>query len=275
MRQSIDGPLGRREGVGGEVVNRHDHEPIISIKGLTKTFDRVRVLDELDLDIYRGETHVVIGRSGCGKSVLLKHITGLLSPDSGQILFQKEDITRFTRKKLFQMRMHFGMLFQSSALFDSMSVGENVALPLRKHTEMEEEEIRIMACDKLKLVGLTDVYDKYPAEMSGGMKKRIGLARAVVMNPSVVLYDEPTTGLDPIMADVINELIMGLRKELEITSIVVTHDMKSAYKVGDHIAMLHGGRIIFSGTPEEVRATDRPIVRQFVEGRAEGPLRTV
>ncbi len=256
-------------------MNRQDHEPIISIRGLTKAFDRIRVLDELDLDIYRGETCVVIGRSGCGKSVLLKHITGLIFPDGGQILFQKEDITRFTRKKLFQMRMRFGMLFQSSALFDSMSVGENVALPLRKHTEMEEEEIRIMVCEKLKLVGLTDVYDKYPAEMSGGMKKRIGLARAVVMNPSVVLYDEPTTGLDPIMADVINELIMGLQEELEITSIVVTHDIKSAYKVGDRIAMLHGGKIIFSGTPEEVRSTDRPIVRQFIEGRADGPIRAV
>ena len=260
---------------GSESVNRQDHESIISIRGLTKTFDRVRVLDELDLDIYGGETCVVIGRSGCGKSVLLKHITGLIFPDSGQILFQKEDITRFTRKKLFQMRMRFGMLFQSSALFDSMSVGENLALPLRKHTKMEEEEIRIMVCDKLKLVGLTDVYDKFPAEMSGGMKKRIGLARAVVMNPSVVLYDEPTTGLDPIMADVINELIMSLQEELEITSIVVTHDIRSAYKVGDHIAMLHGGRIIFSGTPEEVRSTDRPIVRQFIEGRADGPLRAV
>jgi phospholipid/cholesterol/gamma-HCH transport system ATP-binding protein len=256
-------------------VDRNDHALIISIRGLTKTFDRVRVLDELDLDIRRGETHVVIGQSGCGKSVLLKHITGLLTPDAGQIFFRDEDITSFTRKKLFQMRMHFGMLFQSSALFDSMSVGENVALPLRKHTEMEEEEIRVMVCDKLRLVGLTDVYDKYPAEMSGGMKKRIGLARAVVMNPAIVLYDEPTTGLDPIMADVINELIMNLQRELEITAIVVTHDMKSAYKVGDHISMLHGGRIIYSGSPDEVRSTDRPIVRQFIEGRAEGPIRSI
>lgn len=256
-------------------MDRNDHALIISIRGLTKTFDRVRVLDELDLDIRRGETHVVIGQSGCGKSVLLKHITGLLTPDAGQIFFRDEDITSFTRKKLFQMRMHFGMLFQSSALFDSMSVGENVALPLRKHTEMEEEEIRVMVCDKLRLVGLTDVYDKYPAEMSGGMKKRIGLARAVVMNPAIVLYDEPTTGLDPIMADVINELIMNLQRELEITAIVVTHDMKSAYKVGDHISMLHGGRIIYSGSPDEVRSTDRPIVRQFIEGRAEGPIRSI
>jgi phospholipid/cholesterol/gamma-HCH transport system ATP-binding protein len=256
-------------------LDRTNHEAIISIRSLTKSFNRILVLDELDMDIHRGETHVVIGRSGCGKSVLLKHITGLLKPDSGQILFQNEDITRFTRKKLFQMRMHFGMLFQSSALFDSMTVGENIALPLRKHTAMSEEEIRTMACEKLKLVGLTDVYDNMPAEMSGGMKKRVGLARAVVMNPSVVLYDEPTTGLDPIMADVINELIMELQNELSITSVVVTHDMKSAYKVGDHIAMMHGGKIIFQGSPEEVRTADLAVVRQFIEGKAEGPIKAV
>jgi len=256
-------------------LNETKHESIITIRNLRKSFKRNVVLDGLDLDIHRGETHVVIGRSGCGKSVLLKHMTGLLKPDGGQILFQNEDITEFNRKKLFQMRMHFGMLFQSSALFDSMSVGENVALPLRKHTAMGEEEIRAVVSEKLKLVGLTDVYDQMPAEMSGGMKKRIGLARAVVMNPLVVLYDEPTTGLDPIMADVINGLIRELQRELEITSVVVTHDMKSAYKVGDHIAMLHEGKIIYSGTPDEIRSAEMPIVRQFIEGRAEGPIKAV
>lgn len=256
-------------------MNGTRHEPIIAIRGLRKSFKGHVVLDGLDLDIHRGGTHVVIGRSGCGKSVLLKHMTGLMKADDGQILFQNEDITGFNRKKLFHMRMHFGMLFQSSALFDSMSVGENVALPLRKHTGMSEEEIRGVVCEKLELVGLTDVYDQMPAEMSGGMKKRIGLARAVVMNPSVVLYDEPTTGLDPIMADVINGLIRDLQRELEITSVVVTHDMKSAYKVGDQIAMLHEGKIIFSGTPEEVRSTEMPIVRQFIEGRAEGPIKAI
>jgi len=256
-------------------LNGTGQEPIITIRGLKKSFKRNMVLDGLDLDIHRGETHVVIGRSGCGKSVLLKHMTGLMKPDGGQILFQNEDITGFSRKKLFQMRMHFGMLFQSSALFDSMSVGENVALPLRKQTGKGEEEIRAVVCEKLKLVGLTDVYDQMPAEMSGGMKKRIGLARAVVMNPSVVLYDEPTTGLDPIMADVINELIREMQRGIEITSVVVTHDIKSAYKVGDHIAMLHGGKIIFSGTPDEVRSVDLPIVRQFIEGRAEGPIKAI
>lgn len=249
------------------------NDSILRLRGVTKSFSRQRVLDRLDLDIARGETLVVIGRSGCGKSVLLKHLTGLVLPDSGEILFEGEDITRFDRKKIFQMRMHFGMLFQSSALFDSMSVGENVALPLRKHKIMEEAEIERIAAEKLALVGLTDVYDQFPAEMSGGMKKRIGLARAVVMNPQVVLYDEPTTGLDPIMADVINELIRKLQRELTITSVVVTHDMKSAYHVGDRIAMLHEGKIIVSGTPEEVRSTDHPILRQFIEGRAEGPIK--
>lgn len=251
------------------------HDPIIRMRGVCKSFGPLKVLDRLDLDIYRCETHVVLGPSGCGKSVLLKHMTGLLHPDEGKILFEREDITKFTRKKLFQMRMHFGMLFQGAALFDSMTVGENVALPLKKHTRMDDREIGRIVCEKLSLVGLTDVYDKFPAEMSGGMKKRIGLARAVVMNPKVVLYDEPTTGLDPIMADVINELICRLQRELDITSVVVTHDIKSAYKVGNHIAMLHDGSIIFTGTPDEVRGTDHPIVRQFIEGRAEGPIKAV
>jgi phospholipid/cholesterol/gamma-HCH transport system ATP-binding protein len=254
-------------------VLQQTNDPILRLRGVTKIFDREKVFDELDLDIDRGGTLVVIGRSGCGKSVLLKHLTGLMRPDAGAILFEGDDITRFDRKKIFQMRMHFGMLFQSSALFDSMSVGENVALPLRKHTALGDGEIERVVCEKLKLVGLTDVYDKFPAEMSGGMKKRIGLARAVVMNPQVVLYDEPTTGLDPIMADVINELIRTLQRELKITSVVVTHDIKSAYHVGDRIAMLHGGKIIFSGTPEEVRVADHPILRQFIEGRADGPIR--
>jgi len=248
---------------------------IIRIRGLKKSFGPEVVLDSLDLDIERGQTLVVIGRSGCGKSVLLKHITGLVRPDAGEILFEGEDMTRFDRKKLFQMRMHFGMLFQSSALFDSMTVGENVALSLRKHSEMSEEEIATVVGEKLRLVGLTGVSTHYPAEMSGGMKKRVGLARAVVMNPQVVLYDEPTTGLDPIMADVINELIRTLQRELAITSVVVTHDIKSAYHVGDRIAMLHEGRIIFSGTPDEVRRTDNPVLRQFVEGRAEGPIKPI
>jgi phospholipid/cholesterol/gamma-HCH transport system ATP-binding protein len=248
---------------------------IITIRDLHKRFGRQTVLEGLDLDIGACESLVILGRSGCGKSVLLKHITGLIKPDAGSILFENEEITRFGRKKLFEMRMNFGMLFQGSALFDSMTVGENVALPLKKHTGKGEKEIRSIVLEKLKLVGLTDVYDRYPAQLSGGMKKRVGLARAVVMNPKVVLYDEPTTGLDPIMADVINHLIRTLQKELDITSVVVTHDINSAYRVGDRLAMMHGGRIIFSGTPEEIERTENEIVRQFIEGRAEGPLGSV
>ncbi|MBU8923272.1 MAG: ABC transporter ATP-binding protein [Bacteroidales bacterium] len=245
---------------------------IIKIRDLSKQFGGQSVLNGLNLDIGYGETLVVMGRSGCGKSVLLKHITGLLRPDSGQIFFEDEDITRFNRNKLFQMRMHFGMLFQSAALFDSMNVGENVGLPLRKHTGMGEEEIREIVSRKLSLVGLEGMQDMFPSELSGGMKKRVGLARAVVMDPQVVLYDEPTTGLDPIMADVINSLIRDLQRELDITSVVVTHDIGSAYKVADHIAMLYEGNIIHEGTPDNIRSTDNEFVRQFVEGRANGPM---
>ncbi len=249
-------------------------EAIISIRNLCRKFNSQHVLSGLDLDIGHGETLVVMGRSGCGKSVLLKHITGLFKPDSGEIFFEGEDITRFSRKKLFQMRMHFGMLFQGSALFDSMTVGENVALPLVKHADKNDDEIRETVAEKLRIVGLEDVQDRYPAELSGGMKKRVGLARAVVMDPQVVLYDEPTTGLDPIMSDVINNLIRDLQKNLNITSVVVTHDIRSAYKIADRMAMLHEGRIIHEGTPEEIRGTDNEIVKQFVEGRADGPVRT-
>jgi len=252
-----------------------NREAIIKIRDLKKQFNGQPVLTGLDLDIEHGETLVVMWRSGCGKSVLLKHITGLIKPDEGTIFFEDEDITRFSRKKLFQMRMHFGMLFQSAALFDSMTVGENVGLPLRKHSGRSDREIGEIVSRKLRLVGLEGIQDKYPAELSGGMKKRVGLARAVVMDPQVVLYDEPTTGLDPIMADVINNLIKDLQRELDITSVVVTHDIGSAYKVADHLAMMYEGKIIHEGTPEEIRETGDQIVRQFVEGRAEGPISAI
>jgi len=248
---------------------------IISIRDLHKRFGPLEVLTGVNLDIGSCESLVILGRSGCGKSVLLKLITGLIEPDHGSIFFEGEDITKFNRQKLFDMRKHFGMLFQGAALFDSMTVGENVGLPLVKHGRKTEEEIREIVLEKLRLIGLTDVYDSYPSQLSGGMKKRVGLARAIVMEPQVVLYDEPTTGLDPIMADVINKLIRELQHELDITSVVVTHDINSAYKIGDRMTMLHEGKIIYSGTPEETRETDNEIVRQFIEGRAEGPVRAV
>ena len=243
-------------------------EVIIKIQELKKRFEDNLVLDGVNLNICKGETLVVMGGSGCGKSVLLKNITGLIKPDSGEILFKDENITGFTREELFEMRMSFGMLFQGSALFDSMSVGENVALPLVKHTDLTDGEVEKIVLEKLDLVGLADVTDKYPAELSGGMKKRVALARAVVMDPEVVLYDEPTTGLDPVMAGVINRLILDLQKNLDITSIVVTHDIQSAYMVGDCIAMLHGGKIIFEGSPEQVQRTDNETVRTFINGGA-------
>jgi phospholipid/cholesterol/gamma-HCH transport system ATP-binding protein len=248
---------------------------MIEIKGVDKRFRDNHVLRGVDLTIGKGETTVILGRSGCGKSVLLKLIMGLMTPDKGEILVKGDNVASMNDKQLSKLRQKFGMLFQASALFDSMTVDENVGLGLREHTKLPEEEIRKRVAEKLKMVGLSEVEDQKPAELSGGMKKRVGLARAIAMDPDYVLYDEPTTGLDPIMADVINELIISLRNTLTITSIAVTHDIVSAYKIADRIAMLYEGKIIFVGTPEEVRKTDNPVVRQFVEGSAEGPIPTV
>lgn len=244
----------------------------IQCRDLWKSFPDRPVLCGVDLAIEKGCTAVVIGQSGCGKSVLLKNIVGLLKPDRGEVYVDGEEITRVGREKLFRMRMRFGMVFQSSALFDSLTVGENVALALREHTNESEEQIGEITMEKLRLVGLEDAVNKKPAELSGGMRKRAGIARAIVMNPDCVLYDEPTTGLDPITADVINDLILKLKEELRITGVVVTHDIKSAYKVGDKIAMLHDGRIVFEGTPDEVEKSDNGLVRQFIAGQAHGPI---
>lgn len=244
----------------------------IECRDVWKSFGRKRVLSGVNLTIAPGETVVIMGQSGTGKSVLLKHFVGLMVPDRGSILVDGQDVTRLSRKKLFELRMRFGMVFQGAALLDSSTVDENVGLALREHTQQSDEEIRAIVEAKLRMVGLEGVGDRYPAELSGGMKKRVGFARAIAMNPECVLYDEPTTGLDPIMADVINTLIIKLADELTITSVVVTHDLASAYKVADRIAMLHDGVIIFHGTPDEVRNTDNAIVRQFIEGRAQGPI---
>jgi phospholipid/cholesterol/gamma-HCH transport system ATP-binding protein len=245
---------------------------MIEVIDLRKRFGNSEVLKGVNLTVRRGETVVVIGRSGCGKSVLLKHMIGLMKPDSGRILVDGVDVTALKGVDLYEFRKRFGMLFQSAALFDSLTVGENVGLGLAEHTDLSEEEIRRRVCQKLELVGLGRVEEMKPSDLSGGMKKRVGLARAIAMDPPVILYDEPTTGLDPIMADVINELVRSLQKSLEITSVAVTHDMKSAYKIGDRLAMLYDGRIVFEGTPDEVRASHDEVVKQFVEGRAEGPI---
>lgn len=246
----------------------------IECRNVWKSFYSKSVLQGVNLTIRPGETVVIIGQSGSGKSVLLKHIVGLLVPDRGAILVDGLDVAKLKRNKLFELRMRFGMVFQGAALFDSYTVEENVGLAMREHTELSNEEISRIAEEKLHMVGLDGIGDKRPAELSGGMKKRVGFARAIAMNPECVLYDEPTTGLDPINSDVINNLIVKLSTELKITSIVVTHDLASAYKVADRIAMLHEGRVIFDGTPDEAKRTNNGIVRQFIEGRAEGPIVT-
>jgi phospholipid/cholesterol/gamma-HCH transport system ATP-binding protein len=248
---------------------------VIDVQGVHKTLGGKHVLRGVDLSVEKGETMVIIGRSGCGKSVLLKHIVGLLAPDSGRILIEGVDINERDGDDLYEVRKRMGMLFQGAALFDSMTVAENVSLGLREHRRMSRADRLSVAKNKLAAVGLADVDDKMPADLSGGMKKRVGLARAVAMDPDFVFYDEPTTGLDPIMADVINDLIINTCDTMDVTSLVVTHDMTSAYKVGDRIAMLHEGEIIFVGTPDEVRKTDNPYVRQFIHGEAEGPIKTL
>ncbi len=247
---------------------------MIAIKDLVKSFEDNLVLDGLNLEVKKGETMVVIGCSGCGKTVLLKHLMGILKPDFGEIWVDGEEVTKLKERELNEVRKKFGMLFQGAALFDSMRVWENVGFALMEHTDLDERTISEKVKEKLRLVGLEGVENKMPTELSGGMKKRVGLARAIAMDPEIVLYDEPTTGVDPILGDVINKLILDLQDKLSITSIAVTHDMQSAYRIADRIAMLHQGKIIEVGTPEEIRRSENPIVRQFIRGEAEGPITT-
>lgn len=248
---------------------------MIEIKEVYKSFGANQVLNGVDLNINKGETIVILGRSGCGKSVLLKHIIGLMKPDKGQIFIDGEEITAYNYEKLSNLRKRFGMLFQGAALFDSMTVEENVGLSLTEHTDLSKEKIKEIVKEKLRLVGMAGVENLKPAELSGGMKKRVGLARAIAMDPDIVLYDEPTTGLDPIMADVINELVISLRNTLKITSIAVTHDIVSAYKIADRVAMLYEGKIIWVGTPEETKNSTDPVVKQFIHGSSVGPIPTL
>ena len=245
---------------------------MIEIQDLSKSFEHHKVLDHVGLTIRTGETMSIIGRSGSGKSVLLKHMIGLMRPDQGAVLVNGVDLTTLSSAALDQLRLKFGMLFQGAALFDSMTAYENVAFPLQEHSRMSEEASRQRVHECLQLVGLEGVDELYPAELSGGMRKRVGLARALAMNPEIVLYDEPTTGIDPIMGDIINDLIIALRDRLKVTSVVVTHDMRSAYKVADRIAMLYNGRIVEVGSPEEIRRSPNRIVQQFIKGEAVGPI---
>ena len=237
---------------------------MIHIQGVHKSFDDNHVLRGIELQVIEGRTTVIIGGSGSGKSVLMKHMLGLLQPDEGKVIVDGEDISRYTERELVRVRAKFGMVFQLAALFDSMNVGENVAFPLREHGKYSEDEIRAKVAEKLALVSLEGVENRYPAELSGGMRKRVGLARAIVLDPQILLYDEPTTGLDPITANDVDEMIMDAQRELGVTSVVISHDIASSLRVGDHVAMLYQGEIVEQGPPEVLRNSQHPHVKEFM-----------
>ena len=243
-------------------------EAVISLRQLNITFGTHTVLDNIDLDVYKGETLAVLGPSGTGKSTVLRSMIGLLEPNGGQIFIQGEDVSGLDEDGWNRLRMKMGMVFQYSALFDFLTVGEkNVAFGLRQHTDKSDEEIQGIVTQMLDLVGLPDTQDLYPAELSGGMKKRVGLARAIAVNPEIVLYDEPTAGLDPIMSRNISRLIKKTQEQLHVTSVLVTHDMQSAFYAADRVAMLYEGHIVAIGTAEEMKNSTNPIVKAFIEGR--------
>ncbi|GAB4151300.1 MAG: ATP-binding cassette domain-containing protein [Planctomycetota bacterium] len=246
--------------------------PKVSLQGVHKSFGSQHVLRGVDLDVAQGESVVIIGGSGTGKSVTLKNICGLIWPDRGRVFFDGKDITFTPELEMTAIRMKIGMLFQNAALFDSLPVWENIAFALLEHRLATKSEVMDIVAETLRMVGLPGVEYKMPSELSGGMRKRVGLARAIAMKPEVMLYDEPTTGLDPIMSDVINELIISTADTLGVTSISVTHDLKSAAKIADRIVMLYKGRIYASGTATEILESEDPVVRQFVRGEAEGPI---
>lgn len=241
---------------------------MISVRNLHKTLGTQKVLCGVNLEIAKGETCVILGRSGSGKSVLLKHLIGLFQPNEGQVLVDDEDITQLTERQLDTVRKKVGILFQSGALFDSMNVEENIAFPLRERGLRDKKAISDRVAEALEMVDLAGEQKKMPEKLSGGMRKRVGLARTIVSRPEYVLYDEPTTGLDPIATDSINHLIRRLQKRLEVTSVVVTHDMKTAFHTADHVAFLHSGEIYFNGAVEELRTSEDPILQDFILGRS-------
>ena len=237
---------------------------MISVRDLWKAFGSNQVLSGVNLDVEEGSTCVVLGGSGSGKTVLMKHMIGLLKPDRGQVLVDGEDIVPLDEQELQRVRRKFGMVFQGSALFDSMTVYENVAFALREHSDLSEEQIRAKVREKLAIVGLRDVEDRYPADLSGGMRKRVGLARAIVLDPKIVLYDEPTTGLDPITTDYVDDMIVTAKKELGVTSVVISHDIASSFKVADQVAFLYEGKIVAHGPPAELRNSQHPALKHFL-----------
>ncbi len=247
---------------------RHERDVFVEFVDVSKAYGKKKVLRGASLKIFRGELMVILGASGTGKSVTIRHMLGLEAPDGGRVIIEDEDITDFPEEELYRVRKKFGMLFQRGALFDSMTVFENVAFPLREHTEMQDEEITRAVREKLELVNLPGAEELMPVDLSGGMRKRVGLARSIVLNPQVILYDEPTTGLDPITAHKINELIVDLQSKLNVTSVVVTHDIQSAFTVGDRIAFLNEGVFEWVGTMEEARDSDHPLLREFLKTSA-------
>ncbi|HKO56626.1 MAG TPA: ABC transporter ATP-binding protein [Thermoanaerobaculia bacterium] len=247
---------------------RHPREPFVEFRDVHKAYGPKQVLRGASLTVYRGEVLVILGGSGTGKSVTLRHMLGLEAPDAGRVLVEDEDITDLPEEELYRVRKKFGMLFQSGALFDSMTVFENVAFPLREHTDMGEEEIARAVRERLELVSLPNTEHLMPVDLSGGMRKRVGLARSIVLDPKMILYDEPTTGLDPITAQKINEMIIDLQSKLNVTSVVVTHDIQSAFSVGDRVAFLSKGVFEFVGTMDDARDSDHPILREFLKASA-------
>ncbi|MFL5313341.1 MAG: ABC transporter ATP-binding protein [Myxococcales bacterium] len=237
---------------------------MIDVRDLWKSFGGNQVLKGVNLTVWPGTTSVILGGSGSGKTVLMKHIMGLFKPDRGQVIVDGEEITRMDRRELSRFRTRMGMVFQSSALFDSLTVFENVAFPLREHTSLAEEKIAAAVKEKLAVVELYGVEEKFPAELSGGMRKRVALARAIVREPKLVLYDEPTTGLDPLTTESVDEMIIGARTKLGVTSVVISHDIGSTFHIADHVAMLHDGRIVEEGPPDKVRHSQEPHTRHFL-----------
>lgn len=247
-------------------------ELVIEMKNVHKTFGKRHILKGMNLQVRRGETMVILGPSGTGKSVSLKHITGLLEPDEGECFIFGKKISNVKEKDKAELRARLGVLFQSGALINWLSVYDNVALPLREHKIANEKEIDAIVMQKLKWLDLIPAKDTLPSNISGGMKKRAGLARSLTTNPEIVLYDEPTSGLDPVMSNVINELVIRLQKELGLTSVVVTHDMSSAYMIADRISFIYEGKVILCGTVDEIRNSSNPIIQQFIHGKTTGPM---
>jgi phospholipid/cholesterol/gamma-HCH transport system ATP-binding protein len=248
---------------------------MISFRHVTKRFGAQTVLDDVSLEIPKGRTTVIIGPSGTGKSVFIKLLVGLLRPEAGEIWVGDREITRLRERELYEVRKRFGMLFQDGALFDSMNVADNIAFPLRQHTTKTEKEIASIVRSKLAQVGLPNVEHKYPGELSGGMRKRVGIARALVLEPEIVLFDEPNSGLDPVMSDAIDKLILRMQQELGLTFVVISHDLEGTFQIADRIAMLYKSKLIAAGDAAEVRASDNPIIRQFFSRSADGPIQVV